>query len=862
MKTFKLKNTQTRRLFVNMLFLFVSFLPAIAQAQGGQNDVTFNPSDNIAAQGPNSSVMVSTVQADNKILIAGEFTSYNGTPANKLARLTMDGKLDENFNVGFGADGLIKTIAVQSNNKVIIAGEFSNYNGTPINKIARLNEDGSLDTDFNPGVGANNGISKVIIQPDGKLLLAGSFTTYNDAPVHGIIRLNVNGEVDDAFAPAITDSLSLIYQIGLQADGKIIVAGKVRNYTGGMANTIEVIRLNKGGCRDHSFKSCQVNVGDTYTRINSVCIENNGNILLAGTINDFGNIIRYRGLMLRVSPEGEILNQKTTFWINALAVLKDGKIVADGFDYVEWSTIKRRVVRMHEDLTVDATFLLTDKKMYADPYESQIQTLSVQLDGKIIIGGNFSEINGLIANNIARLNTDGSFDHLFNQRTGANGTVLATAVQSNGRTLIGGEFSRYNYQNAFNIARIKMDGELDPSFNTGSGTNGNVYTIAIQGNGKILIGGEFTSYNGYKCSNIARLNPDGSYDPTFRYVTANGIVRKILIDRTGKILIAGDFTAISGISKTAIARINERGLVDKKFSPDLDITACVYDIKTTFYDKIYLAVNYKNQPELSIESNIIRLNVDGTKDDNFTIPSGLFYQINALSLNKHARIVAAGSGFYTEPWLDVPKGIVIQFNIDGSVDETFNYKGLETYLEKSVRTISVLNDNKIIIGGDFSQFESSYMNYIGLLNADGSVNTDFQSATNNSVYVTTVVANNKLLIGGAFTEYNAVVRNGIARITLPGSKKSVEREALVNVETPLEEQLLLYPNPATSTITVNNLPIGTVLKIFNITGKEMYNGIVSAEKSTIQLDDYSNGIYFMSADINGNKSTTKFVVNK
>lgn len=862
MRTFKVKKTPIRRLSVNLLFLLFSFLPFIGQAQGGQNDITFNPSDKVAAQGPNNSVMVSTVQPDNKILIAGDFTSYNGTPANKLARLTMDGKLDESFNVGLGADGLIKTIAVQSDNKVIIAGEFISYNGTLINKIARLNENGSIDATFNPGIGANNAISKVIIQPDGKLLIAGSFSTYNDVPVHGVVRLTANGDVDDAFAPAITDSLTLIYQIGLQADGKIIVAGKVRNYTGGMANTIEVIRLNKTGCRDRSFQPCLINVGDTYARINSICVENNANILLAGTINDFGNVIRYRGLMLRVSPEGEILNQKTTFWINALAVLKDGKIVADGFDYVEWSTIKRRVVRMNEDLTVDATFLLTDKKMYSDPYESQIQTLSVQLDGKIIIGGNFSEINGLISNNIARLNTDGSFDHLFNQRTGANGTVLATAVQSNGRTIIGGEFSRYNYQNAFNITRIKADGELDPSFNTGSGTNGNIYTIAIQGNGKILIGGEFTSYNGNKCSNIARLNPDGSYDPTFRYVTANGVVRKIFLDRTGKILIAGDFTRVNGISKTAIARINERGLLDKKFSPDMDETACVYDVKTTFNDKIYLAVNYKNVPELSIESTIIRLNVDGTKDDKFTIPSGLFYQINAISLNKHARVVAAGSGFYTEPWLDVPKGIVIQFNIDGSVDETFNYKELETYLEKSVRTITVLSDNKIVIGGDFNQYGGSFMNHIGLLNTDASVDENFQTSTNNSVYVTALVANNKLLLGGAFTEYNAVVRNGITRIHLSEPQKSGERKELVNTEQAVNEPLLLYPNPATSVININNLPIGTVLKIVNITGKEMYSGIVSTEKSTIQLDDYSNGIYFLSAETNGTKTTSRFIINK
>src|SRR3954465_9498281 len=244
MKTLVLRILNTSKLYsiIGMCILVMS-----GMAQDGQNDFTFNTIDKVAAQGTDNSVKTAVVLTDNKIVIGGGFTSYNGVTANKLARLNVDGKIDKSFNSGLGTDGTINTIAVQLNFKMIIAGDFSSYNGWPVNKIARVNANGSLDKSFQVGEGANNSITKVLIQPDEKIIVAGNFTAFNGQPAKGIIRLNKNGSVDKTFDAALTDSLSSIHQIAILPDGKIIIAGKAKNFFGDLRNFIETLRLNTNG---------------------------------------------------------------------------------------------------------------------------------------------------------------------------------------------------------------------------------------------------------------------------------------------------------------------------------------------------------------------------------------------------------------------------------------------------------------------------------------------------------------------------------------------------------------------------------------------------------------------------------------
>jgi uncharacterized delta-60 repeat protein len=370
------------------------------------NDPAFNP-----GTGANGDIRTTAIQSDGKIIIGGEFTSYNETGRNRIARLNTDGSLDAGFNPGTGADGIIYTTAIQSDGKIIIGGNFTAYNGTARNRIARLNTDGSLDASFNPGTGTNGYIATTAIQSDGKIIIGGQFTSYNGTARNYIARLNTDGTLDAGFNPG------------------------------------------------------------------------------AGASNQF----------LATS-------------ILTAAIQSDGKIIIGG-DFVSYNgTARNRIARLNTDGTLDASF---NPGTGANSY---ILTTAIQSDGKIIIGGAFTSYDGTARNYVARLNTDGILDAGFNPGTGANQFIQTTVIQSDGKIIIGGWFTSYDGTVINRIARLNSDGTLDAGFNPGTGANSTIYTTSLQSDGKIIIGGAFTSYNGTGRNRIARaMNCAVSCTPpTFR----------------------------------------------------------------------------------------------------------------------------------------------------------------------------------------------------------------------------------------------------------------------------------------------------------------------------------------------------------
>jgi uncharacterized delta-60 repeat protein len=169
----------------------------------------------------------------------------------------------------------------------------------------------------------------------------------------------------------------------------------------------------------------------------------------------------------------------------------------------------------------------------------------VQADGKIVIGGRFSAVNGIVRNNIARLNSDGTLDRSFAEQEGLNGQVNALAIQPRGQIVAGGTFSQAGQREIVNLVRYEADGQIDAEFGGGvsPGANGSVFALAVQPDGKILVGGNFNAIFGEPCHGIARLNADGTLDkPVMTGQALSGTVRTIAIAPEGSFLIGGDFT--------------------------------------------------------------------------------------------------------------------------------------------------------------------------------------------------------------------------------------------------------------------------------------------------------------------------------
>jgi uncharacterized delta-60 repeat protein len=179
----------------------------------------------------------------------------------------------------------------------------------------------------------------------------------------------------------------------------------------------------------------------------------------------------------------------------------------------------------------------------------EVLAVVIQSDGKIVIGGRFNAVNGIVRDNIARLNDDGTLDRTFAEgpAQGVNGQVNALAVQPQGGIIVGGSFTQAGQHESSNLARYNADGNIDKTFGGADvaepGVDGAVYALAVQSDGKIVVGGNFNAVFGQPRRSIARLNADGTLDATVTAQNAlSGIVRTVASGSDVFFVAGGQFT--------------------------------------------------------------------------------------------------------------------------------------------------------------------------------------------------------------------------------------------------------------------------------------------------------------------------------
>ena len=194
-------------------------------------------------------------------LIAGAFTTYedanNTYTVNGIARLNNDGTLDPTFNPGSGVNvfpggQFIRTAQLTANNQILIAGNFDAYNGIQRNCLARLNPDGTLDTTFTPGSGANGTVWTLAQQADGRVIIGGDFTTYNNTPAVHLARINLDGTLDTTFNTG-TNLNGSVYAVGVEADDNAVVVGGDFTSFGGPGGQNYIVRLNPERLAGHDL---------------------------------------------------------------------------------------------------------------------------------------------------------------------------------------------------------------------------------------------------------------------------------------------------------------------------------------------------------------------------------------------------------------------------------------------------------------------------------------------------------------------------------------------------------------------------------------------------------------------------------
>jgi uncharacterized repeat protein (TIGR01451 family)/uncharacterized delta-60 repeat protein len=386
---------------------------------------------------------------------------------------------------------------------------FNDQPAGAVDRTHNMDNDPTTDPPYDLHPGANGSVFVVTVQPDGKTLLGGSFSGYNTVPRYGVARANLDGSIDAGFNPApAAGADQFVSALALDGNGNIVIGGAFNSFNGIPSKGIA--RLNSDGSLDGSFNP---GLGATHAD---------------GTV--------------------------ATVW--AVVPQPDGILAAGEFTSIN-GTNRNYIARLLTNGVVDAAF---------DPGvgpNGPVLSMVVQSDGRLLIGGEFTAVSGTPRNRIARLNSDGSLDLTFDPANGADDIVYTLALQNDGKVLLGGAFKNVRNSPRSSLARLDPDGSLDLGFDPGAGANDTIYSITLQPDQNILIGGIFTSYNQTRRVGFARLYTDASLDTTFldtaynQYaglpnhyfnpdVESHNFVFSSAVQLDGNVVIGGGFQRVGG----------------------------------------------------------------------------------------------------------------------------------------------------------------------------------------------------------------------------------------------------------------------------------------------------------------------------
>ncbi|MFN0279867.1 MAG: cohesin domain-containing protein [Pyrinomonadaceae bacterium] len=663
-------------------------------------------------------------------------------------------------------DGGVSVIVLQPDGKILVGGSFFTFSpngGAPVtrNRIARLNPDGSLDTVFNPN--ANGFVGAIAVQTDGKILVGGSFTTIGGQPRNLLARLDAVTGLADSFDPNGSGPVNpQINELVVQADGKILAGGLFANIGGQARNNI--VRLDAATGLADSFDP------NADNQVVTIAVQADGKILTGGQFMNIGGAARSRIARLDpVTGVADSWNPNANSRVISIAVQPNGMILAGGFFQAGFGTptiggqTRNRIARL------DPVTGLADS--FNPNANNFVYKVVIQADGRILVCGDFkgaNSIGGVVRNNIARLDpltgAVDSFDPNVNSLT-----VFAIAQQPDGKVLAGGIFTALAPSGGASvtrnrIARLEANGLLDRTLNLnlGLGTDNNVSATAVQPDGKILIGGQFTSVLGATRNNIARLNVDGTLDTAFD-PNSNSVVRAIAIQTDGKILVGVAFSpggnTIGGQTRNGIARLDATTGAADSWNPNSNGSINALAVQAD--GKIVAGGSFSNIGGQT-RSDIARLDAGTGLADSFNPNANL--NVLSIAVQADGKILAGGQ--FTSIGVAARTRIARLDAVTGLAD-SFN-PNAGTNPNDVVRPIAVQGDGKILVGGVFSNIGGQTRQNIARLDATTGVPDSFNpnatGTTFTSVHSIGVQSDGKILAGGSFDSIGGAMRNRIARV--------------------------------------------------------------------------------------------------
>jgi len=736
---------------VNTLFLqedgkillggFVTIIPAIQYDNritrlltNGGTDPDFN------SHTANDSVQTIHVQADGKVLVAGNFTTLSGHSRSRMARLHSSGNLDPGFQPDI--NGAIHTLALQANGKIWIGGDFTSVNGTAVSRSARLEPTGSLDSVFSPNY--FHRIDALVLQPDGKLLVAqwsGAATfdrRFNDAPSSS---LTVNGTHTLVWergggAPEL-NQVSFDYWDGSAwvpagSAERIIGGWQAENLTLPEDSWVRARGVSVGGHFSGSSGQVEELVRYGSAPFPRLQLEKNGQVLNARNDRvDFGSVLWQESSDLFAFT----LTNTGTATLSGISLALEGANIQDfmlqnpppaslatGVSHTLFISFTpqgggprgaRLNITAHDAENAPLHLELRGHGLQSAPedvsFGGAVRAIAVQADEGYLLGGDFTLIGDQQNHRLARFLHDGGIDpHFF---ATVDGSVGAVSIQSDGKILLAGTFQSVQGVARNGLARLHPDGRLDDTFTTGTHNNP-AHAILPQPDGRIWIGGSFHTVGGVSRSRIARLLPDGSVDPNFA-LSANGTVYSLAMEENGSLWVGGSFTSLGGVARSRIARILPDGSVDESFDTSFSGTVRALQIQS----------------------------------DGKVLVAGDFQNVSATVMLGNDPML-----------LEYPRSRMARLNSNGSVDT-----GFVPHADGQIQTIALQADGKIILGGNFTTIAGQLRRNVARLMPNGAVDASFDPGANHEIFAVGLLPNGEVLAGGSFLHAGGIHQERFAR---------------------------------------------------------------------------------------------------
>ncbi len=811
----------------------------------GTLDAGFNP--NI-----NGTVLGVQIEADGRLIVNGDFTTVGGIARASLARLNADGTLVSNFTAGANDD--VQAVSRMTNGGLVVGGVYTTVTSAGIpysrGRIALLNAEGRVDNDFNPS--ADFSIFTLSGTAEGRVLAGGlhgnlggvaspKLVRLNPGPAMQAIGLNAaatsvtwarsgtSPEVDRVTFESSTDG-SIWSNLG---NGSRIAAGwqlaglslptgryylRARGYQmtggfyGGDGSVYETVQsfgtagmdapeiaveqpVGTGlvsGSASFDFGAVQVTSASTLT----FTVKNTGVAPLSGLAVTFEGV-QSADYTITTAPETPLaaLTGSTTFTVRfaprdsgvrtaTMSIWSNDldenpftiSLTGSGTAAVPTATALPATLVQSSSATLNG-FVVANGATTTISFDygttAQGYSVSMQVNPPTIASGAVVPVSLIVSglpsgtthqfrvrtsNSVgttlsAPLTfttpafTAGETDVSFNPAL--NGLIRAVATHPDGRLVMGGAFTSILGTTRNRLARLTSNQTLDAGFNPD--VNGTVNGIMLLPDGRMVIYGSFTTVNGVVRNRIARLNSDSSLDTGFN-PNADNTVLNAVIQPDGRMLVSGFFTAMGGVTRNRIARVNADGTLDTGFNPDAGAT--VHALHLQADGKILVSGDFTTMGGQT-RNRFAQLNADGTLNADFNIDAG--GPCFGILPMPDGKLLIAGN-FTTLG--GVSRGRVARLNADGTLDagfipETFN---------SSVNSMVTQTDGKIILTGQFTTIGGTPVTRIARLNADGTLDTSFSVTVDNNVEGVVQLMDGRLIMAGAFTAVNGYAMPYFARL--------------------------------------------------------------------------------------------------